>query len=149
MPPLLSTRHAWRLQFGETPPPFPLPRTIDFVRVGVGLGMAAIDAMVDYGDPVGPLLCCMTHRLLLVPVPSGTANVWQAAHSDCGTGPLLRCCTSLGPKSPCAQRYWIAPPSQTHQFTDATMLHHYLSLVRARMRNASHWQGPMELMCHA
>ncbi|MFE9121397.1 hypothetical protein [Streptomyces sp. NPDC007172] len=119
------------------------------MRTGVGLGMAAIDLMIDYGDPVGPLLCCMTHRVLLVPVASGTADVWHAAHSDCETGPFLRCCATPGPKSPCDHRYWIAPPSQTQQITDATTLHHYLSLVRARMRHTVSSHQPTELMCHA
>lgn len=146
MSPLLSTRHPWRLQFGEAPTPFPLPRAIDFVRVGVGLGMAAVDEMIDYGNPVGPLLCCMTHRLLLVPVPSGTAATWRAAHSECETGPSPRC-SPAAPNSPCHQRSWIAPPAPlTHPTTDPAVLHHRLSLMRARMRNASH--QPMGLMCH-
>ncbi|MFD6967880.1 hypothetical protein [Streptomyces sp. NPDC059949] len=146
MPPLLSTRHPWRLQFGEAPTPFPLPRAIDCVRVGMGLGMAAVDEMIDFGHPVGPLLCCMTHRLLLVPVPSGTADVWRAAHSQCERGPSLRC-SSEAPNSSCHHRYWIAPPTAlTHPTTDPAVLHHRLSLMRARMRNASH--QPTGLMCH-
>ncbi len=146
MPPLLSTRHPWRLQFGEAPTPFPLPRAIDFVRVGVGLGMAAVDEMIDHGSPVGPLLGCLTHRLLLVPVASGTAHVWQAAHSECESGPHLRC-SNQDPKSSCHHRYWIAPPAPlTRPTTDAEVLHHRLSLTRARLRNVA--QQPRGLMCH-
>ncbi|GAA1213835.1 hypothetical protein [Streptomyces rhizosphaericus] len=143
MTPLLSTRHPWRLQFGEAPTPFTLPLEFDVVRVSIGLGMAALDEMIDCGDRVGSLLCCMTHRQLLVPVPSGTAYVWRAAHSTCEPGPSLWC-SAEGPQSVCYHSFWFAPPeSLTHPTTDAVILHHRLSLVRARMRNIA--QQPMGL----
>jgi hypothetical protein len=150
MTPLLSTRHPWRLQFGEVPPPFTLPPDLDVVRVSMGLGMAALDEMIDCGNQVGPLLCCMTHRRLLVPVSSGTAEVWRAAHSTCEPGLSLRC-SPQGPESLCHHRFWVAPPvSLAYPTTDAMVLHDSLSLMRARMRNVA--QQPMGLrtreMCH-
>lgn len=150
MTPLLSTRHPWRLQFGEVPPPFTLPPDLDVVRVSMGLGMAALDEMIDCGNQVGPLLCCMTHRRLLVPVSSGTADVWRAAHSTCEPGPSLRC-SPQGPQSLCHHRFWAAPPvSLAYPTTDAVVLHDSFSLMRARMRNVA--QQPMGLrtreMCH-
>ncbi|MEV8033608.1 hypothetical protein [Streptomyces sp. NPDC086182] len=136
MTPLLSTRHAWRLHLSEAPLPPMLPHETDVVRVGMGLGMAALDAMIDSGNRVGPLLCCITHRRLLVPVESGTAYRWKAAHSVCDTGPSLRC-SRQGAQSACHHRFWVAPPeSRAYPTTDPRSLHDRLSLVRSHMRNA-------------
>ncbi|WP_405893459.1 hypothetical protein OG612_29500 [Streptomyces sp. NBC_01527] len=136
-PPLLSTRHPWQLRFGETPLPPTLPPDIDIVRVGMGLGMAAIDAMIDSAHRVGPLLCCITHRMLLVPVASGTADLWGAAHSVCSTGSTLHC-VMHGYQSICHNRLWVTPPeSLAYPTTDPGMFHDRLSLMRARMRTAA------------
>lgn len=149
MTPLLSTRHSWRLHFSETPPP-DLPRDYDVVRVSMGLGMSAIDHLVETGAAVGPLLCCLAHRMLLVPVEFGTAALWGAAHSFCDTGPSLRC-SRQGAQSVCHHRFWVAPPeSRAYATTDPRTLHDCLSLVRSQMRNAG--RRPIGLrvreMCH-
>lgn len=134
MTPLLSTRHSWRLHFSETPPPA-LPHDYDVVRVSMGLGMSAIDHLVETGAAVGPLLCCLAHRILFVPVEFGTAALWGAAHSVCDTGPSLRC-SRLDAQSVCHHRFWVAPPEpRAHSTTDPGTLHDRLSLVRAQMRN--------------
>lgn len=137
MTPLLSTRHPWHVRFGESPPPAALPRDYDIVRVSVGLGVAAIDTMIDSGDRVGPLLCCMDHRMLLVPVQPGTAHRWGASHSECSAGSALWC-RAYGARSACRSRLWLvpleAPESAT---TEPDVLHDRLSLMRARMRDIS------------
>ncbi|MET7606242.1 hypothetical protein ABZS96_27765 [Streptomyces avermitilis] len=151
MTPLLSTRHPWRLQFGEAPAPFMLPPELDVVRVSMGLGMAALDEMIDCGNRVGPLLCCMTHRRLLVPVSSGTAHVWRAAHSACEPGPSLLCSPQGPPRSLGHNRFWVAPPeSLAYPTTDAVVLHDSLSLMRARMRNVTRQRMGLRTreMCH-
>lgn len=138
MTPLLSTRHPWRLHFGETPLPPMLPRTTDTVRVSMGLGMATLDTMLDSGHRVGPLLCCITHRSLLVPVVSGTAHLWGAAHSVCDAGPSLQCSPQGAPQSSSHSRFWAVPPDPVaHPTTDAAVLHDSLSLMRARMRDVA------------
>lgn len=135
-PPLLSTRHPWQLRFGETPLPPALPPDIDVVRVSMGLGVAAIDAMIDSGDQVGPLLYCLTHVRLLVPVESGTAELWSAAHSECSTGASLEC-TAHGHRPVCHARFWVAPPDPLGRpTTDPAAFHDRLSLVRSQMRTA-------------
>lgn len=147
---LLSTRHPWRLHLSEAPLPAMLPPETDVVRVSMGLGMAALDVMIDSGNEVGPLLCCITHRRLLVPVEAGTADLWKAAHSVCDTGPSLQC-SRQGAQSVCHHRFWVAPPeSRAYPTTDPRTLHDRLSLVRAQLRHAD--RHPMGLrvreMCH-
>jgi hypothetical protein len=125
-----------------------LPRETDVVRVSMGLGMAALDAMIDSGYRVGPLLCCITHQRLLVPVESGTAHQWSAAHSVCDTGPSLQC-SRQATESVCHHRFWVAPPeSRAHPTTDPRILHDRLSLVRAQMRNVGrHPMGRVREAC--
>lgn len=136
MTPLLNTRHLWHLRFAEIPLPPVLPRDYDIVRVGMGLGLAAIDTLIDEGQPVGPLLCCIEHHKLLVPVRAGTAHWWGAPHSDCEDGPAQPCQTH-GPWSAC-RRMWAVPPGPRQTATtEPGALHHHLSQVRARMRNVS------------
>jgi hypothetical protein len=140
MTPLLRTRHTWQVCFGEMPLPSTLPRDFDVVRVSMGLGMAAIEAMIDSCQPVGPLLCCNAHQGLLVPVESGTADVWGASHSQCGAGRMLRCETPRSLRA-CHNRIWVTPPEPLASvITEARVLHDYLSLTRSLMRHASRLQ---------
>ncbi|MGW2686321.1 hypothetical protein ACWC6I_24605 [Streptomyces sp. NPDC001414] len=151
MTPLLSTRHPWRLHFGETPLPPMLPRTTDAVRVSMGLGLATLDTMLDSGHRVGPLLCCITHRNLLVPVVSGTAYLWGAAHSVCDAGPALQCSPQGAPQSLCHDRFWAVPPDPlARPTTDAAVLHDSLSLMRTRMRDVARQLNGLRAreMCH-
>ncbi|MFE9250781.1 hypothetical protein [Streptomyces sp. NPDC007088] len=137
MTPILSPRHPWRLQFSEIPLPAMLPRESDVVHVSMGLGMAALDAMIDFENRVGPLLCCITHRRLLVPVDSGAASLWRASHSVCDTGLTLRC-SRQGPPSMCHDRFWVMPPQpRAYSTTDPMTFHHRLSLARSQMRDSS------------
>ncbi|MFI1700379.1 hypothetical protein ACH419_30960 [Streptomyces bobili] len=127
-----------------------MPRALDVVRVSMGLGMAALDEMIDGGNRVGPLLCCMTHRRLFVPVAAGTADVWGASHSVCEPGPSLRC-SPQEPQPFYHHRFWVAPTeSLTYPTTDAVVLHESLSLTRARMRKVT--RQPMAIrtrdVCH-
>lgn len=148
MTPLLSTRHPWQVRFGERPLPPALPGDYDVVRVSVGLGMAAIDTMIDSGEQVGPLLCCMDHRMLLVPVATATAHRWGAAHSKCGAGPALRC-EVHGVWATCRSRIWVIPPGPlAYATTDPDALHDRLSLTRARMRNSSCRHHAAREACH-
>ncbi|WP_327357728.1 hypothetical protein [Streptomyces sp. NBC_01304] len=98
--------------------------------------MAAIEDMIDTSDQVGPLLCCSLHLCLIVPVKGGTADVWKAAHSECEAGPAPRC-TTQHLDSRCPNRFWATPSAEVaSDLTDAAALHHRLSLMRTRMRDA-------------
>lgn len=150
MTPILSTRHPWRIHFGETPSPATLPLDYDIVRVSMGLGIAAIDTMIDSGHQVGPLLCCLNHSKLLVPVQSGTAYRWRASHSECGTGPLPHCglygawsvsAGSAATRASCRSRFWVLPPQAlASATTEPAVFHERLSLKRAEMRDARCWR---------
>ncbi|CAM5502316.1 MULTISPECIES: hypothetical protein [Streptomyces] len=137
MTPLLSTRHLWQLGFAEIPRPLALPRDYDVVRVGMGLGLTAIEMMIDQGHHVGPLLCCIQHHKLLVPVRAGTAHWWGAPHSDCGRGPAQRCET-CGGLAACRSRLWMLPAGPlAAATTEPGALHHHLSQMRSRLRDVS------------
>ncbi|MGW0538040.1 hypothetical protein [Streptomyces sp. NPDC003032] len=147
---LQSTRHSWRLHLSEVPLPAMLPREVDVVRVSMGLGMVALDAMIDDGHQVGPLLCCITHRRLLVPVKSGIASLWSAPHSVCDMGRSLQC-AAYGPQVVCQGRFWVIPPEpRAYPTTDPWVLHHCLCLARAQMRNVGKQPAAIgtQAMCH-
>lgn len=84
----LRSHHLWHVAIGE-PPPGALPRAHDTVRVGMALGLPAIDALVADGTGVGPLKYCLGHQSLLVPV--------EAAHSTGGGPPTPTACPVPGP----------------------------------------------------
>lgn len=143
---LLTTRHPWRIQFGETPLPPTLLSDFDVVRVSMGLGMASIDTMIDTSRQVGPLLCCLTHRVLLVPVGSGTADWWAAPHSACSSGSALQCVTR-GYQSSCRARFWVSVPwPSTASATEAAAFHESLTQMRALMRRVCGTRG--REVCH-
>ncbi|MFF3356746.1 hypothetical protein ACFYWN_29810 [Streptomyces sp. NPDC002917] len=99
--------------------------------------MSAIDTMIDEGQAVGPLLCCAAHRLLFIPVVSGTADLWGAAHSACSNGRRWQC-LAHEEYQPCRERFWVAPPQPwSSSTTPHVVLHHTLSLTRARMRSTA------------
>ncbi|MDX3024927.1 hypothetical protein [Streptomyces acidiscabies] len=130
--PFLGTHHHWHVGFGETPPPTMLDH-FDVVRVSIGLGLHAIDTMLDSGHRVGPLLCCSMHRLLLIPVESGASDRWHAPHSTASHGPSLRCRSQE--LQPLCHRVWLIPPGQRAAPTaTAAVLHTTLSLVCAHVR---------------
>ncbi|TGB15529.1 hypothetical protein [Streptomyces sp. MZ04] len=81
---LLPSSTRWDVHLSEWPHPEVLPPAFDVVRVGMAAGKPALDAL-PVGE-VGPVQCCMARRVLLIPVPSGTADRWYSAHSRCHQG---------------------------------------------------------------
>lgn len=140
MTPLLSPRHTWRLSLGEAPPP--LPRQIDVVRVGIGLGWLAVDKLRDLGKQLGPL--CIAGSNLFLLVPAGTADWWHAPHSVCERGPWRRWAQQDG----VARHHlvWVLSP-EAASVTDPEALYERLSLVRSRMRTAADCRQVRE-ECH-
>jgi hypothetical protein len=137
---LLSSSYPWHLALGEQPrPPAALPQPHDTVRVGLALGLHAIDGLIADGASVGPLRYCLAHHRLLVPVESGTADRWQAPHSECALGPRLRCisegyggCTGL----------WVTRPHpDSAPTTSADALYDALSRTRSRRHASDRWPG--------
>lgn len=130
---LLSSRYPWYFALGEQPmPPTALLPAYDTVRVGLALGLHAIDGLVADGSSVGPLRCCLVHRQLLVPVESGTARRWRAPHSECAPGPRPRC-TCEGYRG--CTGFWLTQPHPDPvPTTAADALYDALSRTRSRMR---------------
>jgi hypothetical protein len=127
---LLGSRYPWHLALGEQPPAA-LPLAHDIVRVGLALGLHAIDGLVASGASVGPLRWCLAHHRLLVPVESGTAHRWQAPHSECVPGPSRCVCEGYGG----CTGLWVTPPDPGYAPTTAAdALHDALSRTRSRMR---------------
>ncbi|MEU0215053.1 hypothetical protein ABZ281_07965 [Streptomyces sp. NPDC006265] len=139
MNPLSSPRQPWQLTFAESPHPDGLPPRHDIVRTGMGLGLPALDALQEQADNVGLILCCIVHRLLLIPVEAGTADTWQAPHSTCRPGPMRHCLDlEHSGYTPQCGRFWLLGDRNLQATTDAAALHHSLSLTRSRMRSTPH-----------
>ncbi|MBM9624057.1 hypothetical protein [Streptomyces zhihengii] len=129
----LRSNHLWRVAVAEQPP-FDLSVGVSSVRVGVALGLPAIDALVAQGTPVGPLKYCMIHRQLVVPVEPETVHRWRAAHSDCVPAARSRSCGAGGYRG-CTGLWVASAGSERATFTPAGALHDALSRTRALLRN--------------
>lgn len=137
MNPKASTRQLWQLTFAESPHPAGLPTRHDVVRTGMGLGLPALDALREQADSVGPILCCTSHQLLLIPVEAGTADTWQAPHSTCRPGTMQHCLDrEYRGYAPRCGRFWLLGGQDSQAITDAGALHHSLSLTRSRLRSS-------------
>lgn len=133
MTPLLSTRHPWHVGLGDRSIPPALSGDYDVVRVNMGLGLPAIETMVDTGRRVGPVLYCVSHQILIVPVSSGTAYTWGAAHSTCSRGQNLEC-VAQGYQSRCSRVWLTLPAPDAASITAPAALHDALSVTRARLQ---------------
>ena len=132
----LSTRHPWLVQFAEAPRPREAGTDVDYVRTGMRVSMRALEDLRDSGAPVGPVLCCLRHGAMHIPVAHGTASWWQAAHSLCRPG-LARCQDTEQFSAPCVMRFWLIPEETHYATTAPTALHYRLSAARSLMRLAA------------
>jgi len=65
----VRTTYAWWHQLDEQPHPDPLPgREWAALSVRPMLGLAALEVLIAAGVDVGPVLVCMQHRWLHIPV---------------------------------------------------------------------------------
>ncbi|MEU9663856.1 hypothetical protein [Streptomyces chartreusis] len=110
-----------------------MPRAHGIVRVGLALGLPAIDALVADGRSVGLLRYCLTHQKLLIAVEPDTIHRWRAAHSDCVPGARTWRCISDGYRS-CSGLWVTSPELVPVATTPADALHEALSQARGRMR---------------
>lgn len=139
MTPLSSTSQLWLFHFAEWPRPVVLPHDFDVVRTGMGVGVPAIEALREQEAAVGPVLCCMAHRMLLIPVAATTADWWHAPHSLCRRGGQWVCADFEEQPlyTTCAARFWIVPAQGRYATTAHADLHHSLSLTRSRLRTVA------------
>ncbi|MER5984192.1 hypothetical protein [Streptomyces sp. NPDC001787] len=130
----LRSDHLWHIALGEQPP-MGLPSDLASVRVGLALGLPALDALVGEGTGVGPVKYCLAHRQLVVPVEAETVHRWRAAHSDCVPAAGSRSCGAGGYRG--CMGLWVTRPGPVRNaVTPAGALHEALSLTRARLRTA-------------
>ncbi|KOV48750.1 hypothetical protein [Streptomyces sp. H036] len=136
----LRSDHLWHIALGEQPPAG-LPSDLASVRMGMALGLPAIDSLVGDGTDVGPVRYCLDHRQLAVPVEADTVHRWRAAHSDCVPAARIRGCGAGGYRG-CTGLWVTRPGSERAAVTPAGALHDALSLTRARLRTASGTRHP-------
>ncbi|MET9880988.1 hypothetical protein ABZZ36_41330 [Actinacidiphila glaucinigra] len=127
------TIQPWQLALSELPRPAGLPPQHDVVATAMGVGIEALRAQPT---AVGPILCCPLHRFLLIPVPAGTAKVWQAPHSRCLPGWRWDCAELLGSgPARCGSRFWLFDSLWAQAaVTNAGDLYESLSRTRSRLR---------------
>lgn len=130
----LRSNYLWQVALGEQPPTG-LPSHLASVRVGLALGLPAIDALVGDGTDVGPVKYCLAHLQLVVPVEAETVHRWGAAHSDCVPAAGYRSCGAGGYRG-CTGLWVTRPGPDRTAVTPAGALHDALSLTRARLRTA-------------
>lgn len=119
----------WGIQLA--PRPLPQLGVVDVVQAGLGVGLRAVEAVRKGGWPVGPVLCCISHARIHIPVESDTAYRWHAPQTVCRAGVWE--CTTDGPGmtySRCSG-VWLFPPDAGYACTDAPALLHWLSLTRS------------------
>lgn len=128
----LRSNHLWHVAIGEQPPSG-LPAGLASVRVGMVLGLPAIDVLVADGTNVGPVKYCLPHHQLVARVEADTVHRWRASHSDCIPGaqsPNF----GAGGHHGCTGLWVTCPGSERAAVTPADALHEALSRARARLR---------------
>ncbi len=128
----LRSDFSWNIDLGERPPAVVSP-DLGAVRVGLALGLRAIDALVAEGSDVGPVKYCLLHHRLLVPVEAESVHQWGAAHSDCVPAPRFWGCGADGYYG-CSGLWVTRPDTPLVRATPADALHDALSRTRAGLR---------------
>ena len=101
----------WRVRPSEHPrPPSVLSRDLewDVLSLNLPVGLAALESMQRQKLPVGPVLGCVVHRLVHIPVtPSGRPFLERGMT----VRPFNASCPSDGGWSiGCSGRMWLLPP---------------------------------------
>ncbi|GCD41779.1 hypothetical protein [Streptomyces paromomycinus] len=136
-----TTTLPWFVRFDDRAaaahrtPEFP-PAT---VQLGLRIGLQAVEDLLAVHHRVGPVLCCLVHHQVLVPVPAQAADRWHAPQSVCS--PLMHCATaSAGSR---CHRLWLDPGRGSSTTTDSRALHDaYLA------RRGRHEAGPRPPASH-
>ncbi|WP_405889750.1 hypothetical protein OG427_06765 [Streptomyces sp. NBC_00133] len=122
-----------------TPPPL-LGSPIDVVQTGMRVGLRALEEVRGQARAVGPVLVCVSHLLMHIPVEPGTVDRWHAPQTLCRPGTLSCAPTDLGPTRSACFRIWLIPHETVRPYTDSTELRHRITL--ARSTTASGWAVP-------
>lgn len=157
MRPFPSTTLPWHIATAEQPRPAVLPPRHDTVRTSAGIGLPAVERLRMEGEPVGPILYCKPHGVLLIPVEAGTADTWGAPHSACLSQGQWWCVDPEQSSSrvQCAARLWFLPSHDSSGYAPVTArsaLHDGLSRSRSPRSAAALWSvfaggRPLEVTC--
>lgn len=133
----LHSDRLWRIAADEQPP-FAPSADLASVKVGMALGLSAIDALGAGGTNVGPVKHRLPHHQLVGPVEADTILRWRAAHSDCFPAARSWNCSAGG----CTGLWVTHPGSERAAATPASALHEALRLARPRLRRVSGTHHP-------
>jgi hypothetical protein len=127
----LQTELPWKVQLVEAPTPPPLLGSpIDVVQTGMRVGLRALEEVRGQARAVGPVLVCVSHLLMHIPVEPGTVDRWHAPQTLCRPG-TLSCSASVGPTRSACFRIWLIPHEGVRPYTDSTELRHRITLARS------------------
>lgn len=129
---LTAHRHTelpWCFQFAGRPQP--LASAVDVVEAGLTVGLRAIERVREWGLPAGPVLCCVKHSMMHIPVEPDTVYRWHAPQTVCRTGVWV--CSTDKPWSPYSTclGVWLLPPDGEQEYTESAALLHGLSVTRS------------------
>lgn len=124
-----QTELPWRLQFAARPAP--LSGAVDVVESGLTVGLRAMERVRGWGLPAGPVLCCITHSLMHIPVEPDTVYRWYAPQTICRTGIWM--CSTAQQRSAYSRclGVWLFPPDGEQEYTDSSALLHGISVTRS------------------
>lgn len=131
-PPLLSptqTELSWRIQFAARPLP-PLG-AVDVVQAGLRVGLRAVEGVREQGLRAGPVLCCLVHSLVHIPVEADTAYRWHIPQTLCRAGAWECSTDKQGSRYSRCVGAWLLPVGDQYVSTDSDALFHRLSMTRS------------------
>ena len=129
---LTARRHTelpWCLQFAGHPTP--LASAVDVVEAGLAVGLRAIERIREWGLPAGPVLCCVKHSLMHIPVEPDTVYRWNAPQTTCRTGVWVCSADKQWSMYSTCLGVWLLPPDSEQDYTDSAALLHGLSVTRS------------------
>jgi hypothetical protein len=117
----------------------PLQRlgSVDVVQAGLLLGLRAAESVRERGLPTGPVLCCIKHSLVHIPVEPGAAYRWHAPQTVCRTGTWACSADKHDSAYSTCVWVWLIPPDGRHMVTDSAGLLHGISVTRSAVARNS------------
>jgi hypothetical protein len=136
--PAALTELPWNVQLVGGPPPQRLvAKRVDVVQAGMPVGLRALEAVRGTPHPVGPVLYCVTHLLVHIPVERDTAHRWHAPQTLCRPDTFACSLPGLGWSRHECRRIWLMPHDSAYAATDSRGLHHQVALARSASRKST------------
>ncbi|MDX6349383.1 MAG: hypothetical protein QOF84_4173 [Streptomyces sp.] len=136
--PAALTELPWNVQLvGDPPPKRLVAKRVDVVQAGMPVGLRALEAVRGTPHPVGPVLYCVTHLLVHIPVERDTAHRWHAPQTLCRPDTFACSLPGLGWSRHECRRIWLMPHDSAYAATDSRGLHHQVALARSASRKST------------